>query len=429
MMSRRFFRLLPLISVLTIGLALPGPAMAQEAELAQNRARDNLSQMSTSLMQQLLVGEGGLKDDVNNGLETVAKTILEVRAKEKADQTASAPIYNLMTAYNELPGAFATMDAVRRDIMLNRLRELNRVKMPSGDPRADYLVDSSLSASVNTQYFDIFMRYFCDPMARDNDQGDSMEDKSFEITAPDKNGRPFSYRVGCGSSSTTALPSRQSVLGKDAMNEGPEAEQIISLPVRPDVLFFNATTFPTVPSNNKAPTEDGQTNVNRLANVYYSAFAMAMRFLLGEPPAPVAANSLASDPGAFVAAKAQVARQTLATVPFTELFSAQIGTMGPTAAVATADMLQSKLGPAGEDAVILARIDNIRRRNSISVAEYMDVVAYQLLLSPGYYARINTQLNPTELRREAVWLTGLQTALNYQRNRWLEMLAALEAVK
>lgn len=119
----------------------------------------------------------------------------------------------------------------------------------------------------------------------------------------------------------------------------------------------------------------------------------------------------------------------MASYPFAIMFAERMGTMGPDAASATAALLRTKLSAATEDEAIFNVIRNIERRNTISQAEYMDIVMYQLPLSPGYYARINDELSPTELRREAVWLTAMQTALNYQRNRWLEILAALEAVR
>ena len=407
-------------------LLMPRASFAQLDTKEIRNAIDTAGERSVSSEDAMINGKGGLKTDLKEGLESIIRAADDVEKERDKEESKSSPIPGLRDTYAALPLSFITMDQLDKALMFNRLRELNRVSL--GDKGADYMVDTFKSADVDVQYFDIFMRYFCDPEARAGGlENDKMGDKKFKMLNVKRGGKTLSYDVGCGTASNEAVPSRQSVLGDKEMNTSPEASQIISLPLRPDVMFFNASTFPTLPAKN-APAGDKQTNVNRLANVYYGAFALSMRFLLGAPPKAYTPGDGANDKSAYIEAKAQIARQSLASVPFIELFTAQTGTMGPQAAQATASLLREKLGPAIADENIYNRVKNIERRNTISLAEYMDIIMYQLMLSPKYYERINSELNPTELRREAVWLAGMQTALNYQRNRWLEILAALEAV-
>jgi len=430
-MSPRFVPLCfrSVLTILGLMLLVPGTAQAQQDTTAITGAIHDSAQTSDQKFQLLMDGKGGLKDTLKDGADSIRKTLLQVEKRRLTESSSASPITEVTHTYSALPLAYATMDQAVHDMMYNRMRELNRVSMQGdgGQPKADYLVDSSLDANIDVQYFDIFMRYFCDPNARDNGKGDAMKGKQFDIQGITQGGKKVSYKVGCGSSDGD-IPSRKSVLG-NAADTGIEADQIISLPIRPDAMFFSAETFPTRPSNNQAPAEGGETNVNRLANVYYGAFAMSMRFLLGPIPESVDPGTATGGKSAYIDYKANIARKYLATMPFTELFASQLGTMGPLAAKATAQMLNDKLGNAVEDPNIANRIANLKKRNSLSVAEYQDILMNQLMMSPGYYSRINNELSPTELHREMVWLTGMQTALNYQRNHWLEILAALEAVK
>lgn len=359
---------------------------------------------------------------VTDSITKVQQTIVDQERAELAKGMKSRPLDEIMTTFMALPLSNATVDQITQDVMFNRQREMNRIKV---DNRADYIVDTSLTSNVDTQAFDIFMRYFCDPKAR----GGSMADVKVSKVGVEYGDQVLNYELGCGYTNNTNIPSRRVFLGQSA-DDGPEAAQIIGLPTRPEALFFEATTFPTNVTGGQQPTEAGPSNSNRLAHVYYAAFSQSLLFLLGEPPKAASATGLAAgSTSGYIGTQSEVAKKMMASYPFALLFAERMGTMGTDAAQATAALLRTKLSAATEDETIFNVIRNIERRNTISQAEYMDVVMYQLPLSPGYYTRINEELNQIELRREAVWLTAMQTALNYQRNRWLEILTALEAVK
>jgi hypothetical protein len=103
--------------------------------------------------------------------------------------------------------------------------------------------------------------------------------------------------------------------------------------------------------------------------------------------------------------------------------------MGPNAAKSLAGFMTGKMGKGTEDPAVKAILANLKARQNVSLAEYMNIVMYQLPTSPGYSEYISSTTNTKKLIREEVWLTAMQTALNYQRNRWLEILATLEAVR
>lgn len=419
MASRMIFS--PIFRVLALSVAtflLPLNAQASSPASTHEITSEiiNTANREADVMR-LVVEDVGKK--INSDIELVIQTLVEQEKNQSVRGMKSDPLDEIITTFTALPLSNLAVDQIAQDVMFNRQRELNRIKI---EGRADYLIDTSLPASVDSQAFDIFMRYFCDPKARGGSNAD------FKVT---RVGVPYgdqvlNYELGCGYTNNGSVPTRHSILGGAEADAGHEAAQVIGLPTRPDALFFEATTFPT---KQEGQQNNDVSNTNRLAQVYYAAFSQSLLFLLGEPPSGAGGGSIAGSPGAYIANQAAVAKKMLASYPFALLFAERMGTMGPDAAQATADLLLSKLGSASEDINILNVVQNIERRNTISQAEYMDIVMYQLPLSPGYYSRINDQLTSEELRREAVWLTAMQTALNYQRNRWLEILAALEAVK
>jgi len=258
------------------------------------------------------------------------------------------------------------------------------------------------------------MRYFCDPQA----STERLKDQKWRLSGVKNKGGTISYDLACGkiiaSGDAAKLSTRESILGP-GNEKKPEGLQVIGLPLRPADLFFAPTTHPTTPGNNKDAS-----NTNKMADVYYGAFAQSLQFLVGRPEGL---------PSSDINTQAKISKQMLASYPFAMLFAERAGTMGPAAAQSIADLITDKLGSGTQDPVIVEHLENLRSRNSISMAEYMDIVAYQLMTSPGYYERISKELTPAQLRREEVWLTAMQTALNYQRNRWLEIQAALEAVR
>lgn len=414
-------------SVFILG-TMPGVAMAQQ---------DVVNAMTEASTQKIQVEKEiaeNLKKTVTESMNDLSRSFVDTNGKTAAMTRTAAPIDEIAIANTMLPIAMATANTTVDDVMFNRYRELNRIPIGTTEATADYLVDSSYGSDDTVQAFSIFMRYFCDTRSRQNAKEDdtTLKSRTYTLENAMLKGKETSYKVGCGFSEGS-VPSRQTYLGAKEANDGVYAQQIIGLPARPQVLFFAPETFPT-----KLPDGAGTdkvSNTNPLSHIYYAAFAQSLQFLLGGAPKAYNADGVGGEK-AFLDAQAEIAKKTLASYPFAILFSERVGTLPgdpntPDESVPRqlADLLQDKLAGATEDPTMLQRIDNIRKRNAISIAEYNDIVMYQLMMSPGYYERISRDLDATQLRREEVWLTAMQTALNYQRNRWLEILAALEAVK
>jgi hypothetical protein len=380
-----------------------------------------------------------------------ASFVKMAKAVAPVEQTGlPSPDSPLQSSLTGMPQALMLVDTTTRDLLTNRLLEFNLVSATAttGKP-ADYLIDPHMVSVKNAkvtieapaQVFDIFMRYFCDPKSR----GGTMQ--KLNNVPSDKYGTKL---IGCGgiyesdgkghaTNIDPSTPSRDAIFGKEpddpASLTDPVAAyielqrgQIKNLPLRPNALFFDASTFPV---NMAKGIGDGTTNGNPLANVYYGAFAQALHFLIGvpQPAQDLGTISSVDDQMAFIDKQGLIARQMLASYPFAVLFAERVGSLDANIAQATSQMLIDKIGPLGQkDVILYNRIQNLASRQSLSIAEYMDIVMYQVPMSPGYLNRIN-KLEGADLQREKIWLTAMQTALNYQRNRWLEMLTALEATK
>ena len=346
---------------------------------------------------------------------------IELANREVQEDMRPATDQDIREVAKSVPGALAFTSNVMNTLMLTRSLELNRVPMP--EDKVSYMVDSSWKTPVDVQSFDIFMRFFCDP---DSNSGRMKDLKVDMVSNPSKldtneQKKEIEYKLGCGNVEGDSIETRHKILGSDDTKAA--NREIIGLPLRVSDMFFAPTTFSTEPNASVAKLPDGSagdSNTNPMAQVYFGAFAQSLRFLLGSAPTG----------GTPLAQKEAVTRQMLASLPFAILFSERVGSMGTNAAEALAETLSDKLGSSvSTDEALANRVDELRRRNSVSIAEYMDIMMYQLPTSPGYYTRINTQLTTKQLVREEVWLTAMQTALNYQRNRWLEILTLLEAVK
>lgn len=421
------FSFLPLAAlVIALGCGHAPPALAQSAIATHEEMKSQaaLAQESSMLTRENFFG---LQRAFDAAIETVKNALIEQDRQRRADVANVAPIRGIMKSAAALPVSSAFDSQIRADLAKSSQNFFNRVPIAKNAPRAPYIVDSSKPSSVSAALFDIFMRFFCNPESMSGE----LKGKTFEIKSVDYGGKTMSYNVGCGHADNASVATRETVLGKDKAHEGIEAEQLIDLPVRVEDLFFSDTTFPVQPSDGKDPMASSATNVNRAADVIFGAYMMALRFLLGEPPPANTMTNLATDKSAAIETKAKIARQALAAMPFNELFAAKIGTMsnnanGTSVVGVLADMLQANMGKATEDPLILARLQNLRKRQNISQAEYWSILM-EMLASPGYLDRLQN-LNETQLSREMLWLQGLNIALNYQQNHWLEMDAALTAV-
>lgn len=430
MLARSLFLRRIAVVTLLAATALPGHALASAktirdaiVETTQNEILESQrsTKASVEAMANAITGDGGL-----------TASLLTINSERFREQITPAPVWELFKATAALPESIALTDQTVQSLMITRLREMQRIPYTAAE-KPDYLIDTDSPDTVDQQKFDIFMRYFCDPQSR----GGTLSSKTFELKQfRIPNGANYTqqtYSVGCGYASNS-LPSRRSILTGTSSDTGVEARQIMSLPTRPEALFFEPVSFPTAIGNSapNAASANLPSNINRIAPAaYLGAFAQSLQFLVGDAPAPdqVGANAdfQPGDYGSFIKGQKEVAVKMLASYPFALLFAERTGTMGPQAAQSVALLLRTKIGEATQNPAILAQIDALKKRQSLSMAEYMNIVAYQLPTSPGYLTRVN-ELTPSQLKREMVWLTAVQTALNYQRNRWLEILAALEAV-
>lgn len=391
----------PVIFLALFGLVvLPGSASATLQEVTEalyDSSQQRVDALDTSI--------DALVKKIQDTADKIGSNFITL-SLDDARKNGSAVVYELLGAVKAFPNGTQMQDEIFDITMESRRKELHRIalnKPPFVKPQ--YLVDTTWP-DINIQQYDIWMRYFCDPQSNSGRMADA---KRVLDAIPNSTG----YTLGCGYvDGNAAIQTRHSVLGKDDTTD--EAKQIIGLPSRPGDLLFSTKTFPTMPSTSGAKI----TNTNKMADVYYGAFALSVQFLLGSAP----------EDGSNIEGQARIARQTLATYPLAMLFSERLGSMGPDAAQSLATTLRIRLNP-GQNDPNNQRIEMLLKQKTVSVAEYMDIVMNQIPMSPGYYARINNELSPQELRREEVWLSAMQTALNYQRNRWLEIQAAIEAVR
>ncbi len=365
----------------------------------------------------------GLVDGLDRAVEDIKANRILIENAQRLRDAGVAPDDRLLKSLAAAAVGIAGTEIAVRDILQNRLNELNLVRSNTMEPLAPYLVDPTLgSLTTNAQIFEIFMRFFCDPRGRNG----TLANVQIETTR---------YTLGCGAvlsggGGTTAPAIDTNVLSRDGLfGRTPTGEnarmrdQLVNLPLRPEAMFFHPETFPVGQAA-------GHTNTNELAPVYYGAFSQAMHFLVGPPPdVPNVAEM--GDPARqadYINTQAVIARQMMATYPFALLFGERVGMMGTEAAQQIAGVLLERLGNAASDPYLFQRVQEIEARSTISIAEYMDILMYRMPLSPGYLNYISS-LTPAQARREEVWLTALQTAVNYQRNRWLEIQAALEAIQ
>ncbi|MDB5478502.1 MAG: hypothetical protein JWM96_997 [Alphaproteobacteria bacterium] len=412
-MTSRFLSSLCLFALL-LAFSVPIQAFAdQDVVKALQQTTDMRLQVLQQDKKELYIAYG-------LAFEGLKKQIIAVNTARFADEVTPDPYVEVIKLSQMTPVGLAVSDGIAQYLMSTNMRQLNRV--PVTNDVADLYVNGALNADVGIQAFHIYMRYFCDPQSR----GGTMEDKEFVQKHVYYKGAMLDNDItmGCGYVKNSDMPTRATYLAAKA-NNGLEADQIIGLPTRADRLYFNAGTFPTTAK--KEPTDADPTNTNRMAQVYEAAFSQSMLLLLGDPPAAPQSNDLAGDAGTYLENQKQVAVKAAATYPFALAFAEQTGTMGPDAAQAAAFLLRTKLAGATTNPDILAQINSLNQRNSISVAELSKIIDYQLVTSPGYFQRIST-MRPSQLKREAVWLLARQTALRWEQKRWQEISTMLEAM-
>lgn len=448
-LSTRSTRSLFLMALLCGALFAPC-ARASDAAAAMNistaiqnaATKQNAVQESTS---KLLAKE---LDDVSEELKQtiLTATAMELEAMKKV--TPDTHSGYALGVLEQMPNALALMNGMVSDLMTTRLNEMNRMAPNAeGSPRAAYLIDASQpDQTINAQIFDIFMRYFCDPRARGGTMAKVGKERGFEVYSVTGNQKQL---LGCGSlpggdpsmsrdgifgpeqTSTGGTGAAGSLMNAQQMVKEVSRNQIKNLSIRPADLFFEPITYPVYFSSGKdedtGDSADTFSNVNQMGPVYFGAFAQAMQFLIGTPPDALNLGEVDTprERTRYIEAQGQIARKMLATYPFALLYAERMGSI-------PAGMVGGLYATVSEttdtDMLSFNKMIDLMNRKNISMAEYMDLVMYRIPMSPGYIKRLQL-MTASDLKREEVWLTAMQNVVNYQRNRWMEILVALEAVK
>ncbi len=305
--------------------------------------------------------------------------------------------------------AFAASTITINDIMVTRTKQLNGVPVGNDPTNIEKLVNFSDTSPINAQQFSIYMRYFCDPESRSK----TMTNSSFNVG----NGGVLS----CGDSNHTTAGSSRKKYGLN--DSSPEAREVINLPINPARLFLEPRTYPT------ADLTLATYNTNPMSALYYPAIIQSIEFLTGVPPQPPNKADLETQPGqaAYLETQAANTRKSLASYVFALLAGERVQSMGKDAATLLADQLEKNMPDlATQNVAMNQRILALRGQAGVSLAEYMKIIMFEVPTSHGYIEAIN-RMSADQLAREKIKLEGLQLAVNYQRNHWMEILAALEA--
>lgn len=335
------------------------------------------------------------------------------------------------TLLSERQGALAAHNALVNDIMITRTNQLNGIPLGGTDLNTSPLVDPALAyqseqktskkVSINEQLFRNYMRYFCDPLANN---GALNGDTWF--------GTETNKRISCGDSEfSDAKSSRKKFNVADTPENKIAEREIVQLPINPARLFFEARTFPVAKATPSTDNPTGRaSNVNPYAELYYNAINMSMNLLLPPPSDVFPKESLNTSGGRaeYLELQAKNTRNAVASYPFALLAADRFQIMNHKVSQRLADLLEQNMDNADLNPAVGNAIARLRSQDGVSMAEYMDIMMYQIPLSPGYVASINKK-TPEELAREKIKLTAMQLAVGYQRNHWIEILTALEAMR
>lgn len=416
MSSRNSPIIVALLLVLGGFFALTPPARAQQASQEIGKALDQAADKTADALR---VNIDEVKKAIDAGVEKQKDTMITLEKERIRDEATPAIDYDLFYSLVGIPQATATTSMLMSTLLDSRYRELELMKMATGT-LARGLVDSTSGSLANDPAnFKVYMQYFCDPLAQNGDMA----------TVDTGAGK-------CGAARIAALgdPGPNPYANTDVARKN---LQITGLPLKPSLLFFEPITYPSSAGNIGDPA---QPNVNPMADLYYGAYHYFERLVLGKPSILTIQPDIKTGTGIepYLTNQGKIARQTLASVPFAMLASERIGTLinapavkgeeGSTSpAAAAAMLLGSGYASATTDPAVNALLTQLQTQPTMSVAQYLDIVAYRLPMSPGYLTRIQS-LSPTQLMREKLFLMGIQNVLKYKINRWMEVSVALEAV-
>jgi hypothetical protein len=266
------------------------------------------------------------------------------------------------------------------------------------------------------QLFSILMRFFCNPAGRSGTMVDFKTDINGIGT------------VKCAGSE--GIPGAKPNLVSFDPSEKDFAD-IVDLPINTPKLFLSTNTYPVAPAD-AVPVNDGKfiptTNFNSAAALYFPGIMASLDLMLGLPASPPNLGSLTSGEGQaqYIDQQAKNARQMLATAPFAMMAADRIPTMGSEVAQTLAARLGVALGGARDKNTddMLARLAG---QSGVGRAQYLQIMAYDIPTAPAYLSEID-KMDDAELAREEIKLLGFQTAIQYQINRYMEILNALEAI-
>ncbi len=404
-------------SVLFLALCLVAPLSVTHADpLADQNVVGLLNDLqksdaaTTEALQQVITNETDrLVDEIHGGTVTEA-------AKENAQAATTMPDFDMQEALAARMGAMPAVEGFARDIMMTRTKQSNGVPLGNASLAFGQLVDTAVNTNtVTSQQFSRYIRYFCDPRSRMG------EIATMEFGRGDD-------KFSCGSDESNVPESSRAKFavpaGTNATEQAAQENEVINLPVSPSRLFLEATTYPIA----AADLGYKATNLNMYAKLWWPAIMQSIEFLVGPPPTRMNTGDLKGANGQreYIARQARATRQSMAAYVFAQLAGERIQSMGPDMAQRMASMLEEYIG--NNDPNIEERIADFRRKPGLSLAEYMHIMMYEIPLSQGFIAKINAPgTTMQELQTKKIELAGLQLAVNYQRNRYMELLMALEA--
>lgn len=354
--------------------------------------------------------------------DKITNAILQQDTNEQEEAVGLMDGDTASTLTTRMDAAAAT-EVYKRDIMTTRSKQFSGVVVGTDDNHMLVDIARSPPMKVNDQQFSIAMRFFCDPLARVGTMKDvevetqegvvKCGDGTYTGSSP-LSGKPLADRKKFGSLDTSD-----------------EARAIINLPINPARLFLETTTYPARPDPSKPA--GSQTNVNPLAQLYFAAIMQSIELLVGNPPDKNQFADFGTPSGQeqYLRYEASKTRKSVASYIFAQLAAERMQSSDNGFARVLAQMSERFASGAMNDpgGIMAERIKKLRSQPGVSMAEYLNILMYEIPVSPGYLELINNPSNmpPEKLAREKLKLMGLQTAVNYQRNRWMEMLTALEA--
>jgi hypothetical protein len=409
----------PSLTVFAVTLCLIVPVVAFADPMTNQNIEESLSRLQEGNLLNAEQERETFQKSIDQLSDKFVQTSILKDATTLQKEATLLPDMDIQQVLTDRLGASAATNGWVNSIMETRIKQFSGVPLGDVDMKLARMVDTARTLDpVSLQQFSIYMRYFCDPEGRNK----TMESAKFGLTG-------VRY-VGCGKSWITdeadSARDKISIVPYNVETAKLLERDIINKPLKVDSLFFAPITYPV--SGDAAADGGGYSNVTPYAKLYFPAIIQSIEFLLGPPENIVNKGDLESSSGkaGYMLSQAKNARKSIATYVFALLSANRVQSMPSSTAKLLADMLHQNLGDAASNKDAVRRIEMLRKQPGVSVAEYMNIMMYELPTSPGYIERVNN-MSPEQLAREKIRLLGMQSALGFENNRWMEILMALEA--